>query len=167
MLAVRNWLQQHPLGDNYLLSPRVYEEFIVGDTLNDLSLKFRSRTIAGRDVVAEKLPPSREAAIKIGYDGLQYLVKRLERRWLNLAHWSNDYARHKNYEIYKNFFVYFAALHYGKTGHYPNSRADVAEVMPDQQLAHNILLVTNDIANASKDQQNLALESAIQIIQKM
>ncbi|MEZ6330673.1 MAG: hypothetical protein R3B12_01515 [Candidatus Saccharimonadales bacterium] len=72
------------------------------------------------------------------------MVKRLERRWLNLAHWSNDYARHKNYEIYKNFFVYFAALHYGETGHYPKSRADVAEVMPDQQLAQNVLLVTND-----------------------
>ncbi|MCA9350918.1 hypothetical protein KC874_04465 [Candidatus Saccharibacteria bacterium] len=42
MLAVRNWLQQHPLGDNYLLSPRVYEEFIVGETLNDISLKFIS-----------------------------------------------------------------------------------------------------------------------------
>lgn len=167
MQAVKEWLTANPLGDTYLLSPRLYSEYIHGDSLNDLSLKFRAKVLAGRDVVAEKEAPNQEIAQKIGKDGLTYLVKRLELRWLNVAHWSDDYARHKNYEVYKNFFVFYAALHYGKTGAYPRSRADVARTIPNKELAHNVLLVTNNIATASKAQQNVALESAITIIQNI
>lgn len=167
MNAVRNWLQEHPLGDTYLVSPRLYSEYIVGDTLNDISLKFRSMVLVGRDVVAEKVLPNQEIARQIGKDGLLVLVKRLERRWLNLAHWSDDYARHKNYEIYKNFFVYYAAFHYGTTGDYPKSRAAVAACMSDKQLAQNVLNVTNNIATATKQQQNRAIESAMSIIKQV
>ncbi len=164
MYAVSNWLEQHPLGNKYLLGPRLFEDYLVGDTLNDLSLKFRSRTIAGRDVLAEKKPPNRDKAKEIGLDGLKSLIPRLERRWLNLAHWTDDYSRHKNYEIYKNFFVFYAALHYGRTGKYPVSRADVAMVIENQQWANDVLKVTNNIAHATKEQQKLAIESATKII---
>lgn len=165
MVAVRDWLLQYPLGDTYLVSMRVYNKYIHGDTLNDISLKFRAKVLAGRDVVTEKSLPNRAAALQIGKDGLTALVTRLEHRWLNIAHWSDDYARHKCYEIYKNFFVFYAALHYGRTGEYPTSRADVAAIVPDQLLAQNVLCVTNNIAQATKEQQNLAIESAIAIIQ--
>ncbi len=167
MQAVKEWLTANPLGDTYLLSPRLYSEYIHGDSLNDLSLKFRSKVLAGRDVVAEKALPNQDIAQQIGRDGLLALVKRLERRWLNLAHWSDDHARHKNYEIYKNFFVFYAAFHYGTTGSYPKSRAEAAACMPDEQLAKNILNVTNNIANVTKEQQNTAIVSAIAVTQQI
>lgn len=165
MLAVREWLAQNPLGDTYLVSPRLYSEYIVGDSLNDLSLKFRAHVIAGVDVVSEKQAPNRTKAKDIGENGLIYLKKRLERRWLNLAHWSDNYARHKNYEVYKNFFVFYAAWHYGNTGYYPVSRAEVAATIADTQLADDVLRVTNNIAHATKNQQNKAIESASSIIE--
>ncbi|MCA9350937.1 hypothetical protein KC874_04580 [Candidatus Saccharibacteria bacterium] len=164
MYAVRNWLEQNPLGNKYLLGPRLFDDYLVGDSLNDLSLKFRARTIAGRDVVSEKKAPKREVAIEIGYKGLNNLIPRLERRWLNLAHWTDDYSRHKNYEIYKNFFIYYAALHYGRTGGYPVSRADVAAVIDNKQWANDVLTVTHNIAHATKEQQKTAIESATKII---
>src|SRR5581483_6141867 len=102
------YLTSNPLGNTYLVSPRLYSAFITGDTLNDLSLKFRSKSVAGSDVVSEKIPPSRSAILSAGEAGLIDLIPRFERRGLNIAQWDIDYARHKNYEFFKNFFVFTA-----------------------------------------------------------
>ena len=98
--AIYNWLEENPLGDKYLVTPRLINEYLVGDnTIHDLSLKFRSKTAAGRDVVSEKRLPDREQATNAGQEGLKHLKNRLERRWLNNAHWSDEHARHQNYPI--------------------------------------------------------------------
>lgn len=162
--AVSGYLQQHPLGNEYLAGVRLQSDYIVGDTLNDLSLKFRSKTIAGEDVVAQKANPDRETAMQIGSDGLTQLTVRLERRWLNLTHWTTEYAQKKNYEIFKNFFVFYSALQYGQTGHYPLTRTEAAALIPDQPAAQRILAVTNDSAHASKAQQKAAIEAAIKLV---
>ncbi len=164
MQAVFNWLKQHPFDDTYLFGPRLAHEFLAGDSLNDISLKFRSKTVIGRDVVEEKKSPNREAAMKIGLEGLKGLEIVCMRRWLNLSHWSLDYCRKKNYEIFKSFFVLFAAKIYGETGHYPTKREDAANLIPQKDLALNILLVTNNIGKSTKEGQKLAFESALAII---
>jgi len=167
MRAVYDYLEAHPLGNEYLVGFRLAKEFATGDSLNDLSLKFRAKTLAGTDVVLAKASPSQNAASKIGRDGLSDLVKRFERRWLNLAQWTEDYTQKKNYELFKNFFVFASALHYGKTGIYPVKRFDVAKLLSDQTAADCILNVTNNIANASKHDQKLALESAFTLIDNL
>lgn len=162
--AVYNYLEVHPLGNEYLVGLRLANEFVTGDGLHDLSLKFRAKTLVGTDVVSDKALPSREAAISIGHEGLENLVKRLERRWLNLAQWTEDYSQKKNYEIFKNFFVFTSALYYGKTGGYPVKRADVARLLANQTAANNVLQVTNDIPNASKAEQKTAIEATFVLI---
>jgi hypothetical protein len=164
MRAVYNYLEAHPLGNEYLTGLRLADEFAVGDSLNDLSFKFRSKSLAGEDVIASKAVPSREKALKTGHDELEYLLTRFERRWLNLAQWSNEYAQKKNYEIFKNFFVYFSALEYGKTGVYPVRRADAAKLLDDQIAANSLLGVTNNIGTASKSEQKAAIEAAFALI---
>lgn len=94
-------------------------------------------------------------------------MKRLERRWLNLAHWTTDYAQKKNYEILKNFFVFFAALHYGKTGKYPTTRAETAKLLENQTAATLLLRTTNAIAEAPKEQQKSAIEAAFVLIDEI
>ena len=157
-------LADYPLGDEYLVTPNTTENYCQGDTVNDLSLKFRSKTLVGEDVVAHKTKPSQEKALQIGTDGLRYLQGRIQRRLVNTPNWSLDYGRHQNYQIFKQFFVLFGALHYGKTGEYPSTRQALAEVMLDQNAATAALQVTNDIANASKDQQMEAFEMILSFI---
>lgn len=167
MQAVFRWLEKHPFDDTYLFGPRLAHEFLLGDSLNDISLKFRSKTVIGRDVVSEKTPPNRENATRIGREGLRGLEIVCMRRWLNLSHWSLDYCRKKNYEIFKNFFVLFAAKIYGETGKYPTKREDVANLIPQKDLAFNVLRVTNNIGKSTKEEQKLAFESALTIIRAL
>lgn len=165
--AIFNFLSDNPLGNEYLVGVRLAEEFLKGDSLNDISLKFRTKSLAGDDVVAKKRTPSQEIAYQIGREGLSNLTKRLERRWLNLAHWTTDYSQKKNYEIFKNFFVFLAAMHYGKTGDYPTTRADVARLLSDQDDVKLLLETTNGIGKASKSQQKQAIEVAILLIDEI
>lgn len=162
--AIYDFLERNPLGNEYLITVRLAGDYVQGDSLNDLSLKFRSMTLAGDDVVTSKSLPSRDAALQIGTDGLRGLVGRLERRLLNLSHWSEDYAQKKNYEIFKNFFVYGAAYFYGKTGEYPKSRAELASLLSNQVSAQKLLLVTNSILNATKADQKDAIEASFGLI---
>ena len=163
--AIREYLNLNMLGNEYLVTVRLLENYLKGqDSLNDISLKFRATTLSGQNVIEDKALPDMGIALKIGQDGLDNLVGRLERRWLNLTHWDNKYAQHKNYGIYKNFYVYYSALHYGKTGYYPASRAEASSLLPNADLADNLLSVTNDIGNSTKDAQGLAITSAIQLI---
>lgn len=162
--AIYDFLENHPLGDEYLVTVRLAEDYANGESLNDISLKFRSVTLVGEDVVASKLAPSRDAALKIGTDGLHGLKGRFERRLLNLSHWSESYAQHKNYEIFKNFFVFSAAYYYGKTGMYPKKRSDVALLLPDHEKANALLTVTNDILHATKVRQKPAIEAGMELI---
>jgi len=166
MKAVYNWLLKNPFDDTYLFGPRLEKEFLIGNTINDLSLKFRSKTIAGREVVGEKILPDREQALQIGIEGLKGLTIRCERRRLNLAHWTESYAQEKNYEIFKNFFVLSAAKFYGESGVYPVRRLDVIERFDNKELALNVLQVVNNIGMATKHQQKQAFESMIKIINK-
>jgi hypothetical protein len=162
--AIYNFLEKNPLGNEYLVTVRLADDYSHGDSLNDISLKFRSVTLAGEDVVASKVLPSRDKALQIGRSGLVDLRERFDRRLLNLSHWLEDYAQKKNYEIFKNFFVYGAAYLYGKTGHYPISRSKVASKLPDQLAAQKILSVTNNILSASKDDQKSAIEASFNLI---
>lgn len=162
--AIRARLEDTRLENAYLFNVRLLDGFLHGDTLNDLSLKFRSKTILGEDVVSMKDAPSREAALKIGYEGLKALRVRCERRWLNLAHWSEKYSQSKNYEIFKLFFAYSAAKLYGETGTYPAIRADVAARLELRSIADDLLRVVNDIDNATIRDQDRALEGAMTII---
>lgn len=164
MDAVQKFLSQYPLGNTCLVGLRLSDSFASGDSLNDLSLKFRAKTIAGEDVVTTKAKPNRKKAATVGHDGLEYLLRRLERRWINLASWTNEYAQHKNYEIFKNFFVFCSAYYYGKTGHYPVTRAETAALIHDQTLAAKVLQVTNSIGSADKAAQQAALEAALTLI---
>lgn len=164
MRAVYTWLEQCPFNDTYLFGPRLLDSFLLGDSLNDLSLKFRSQVIAGKDVVREKKYPSREKSFVIGSEGLQNLRVRCERRWLNLAHWSEQYAQKKNYEIFKNFFMFAAARLYGETGEYPIRRVDVAKQLEQSSGVENILYVVNNIGVATKEEQKNAFESAIAFV---
>jgi hypothetical protein len=132
--------------------------------LNDLSLKFRAKVIAGEDVVTAKAAPNRKKATVIGKEGLEHLVARLERRWINLPSWSTEYAARKNYEILKNFFNFTAAYYYGKTGHYPATRSEVAALIHDQTLANKVLHATNAIGKADKSIQQEAIEAALTLI---
>ena len=162
--AIYDFLEQNPLGNEYLVTVRLADDFSKGDSLNDISLKFRSKVIVGDDVVTTKSPPSTEAALEIGRSGLTGLIGRFERRLLNLSHWSEDYAQRKNYEIFKNFFVFSAAFFYGKTDTYPVTRARVAELLPNKEAAQKILWVTNNIQSASKPQQKAAIEAGLALI---
>lgn len=165
--AIYEFLEKNPLGNEYLVTVRLAEEYAKGDSLNDISLKFRSITLAGDDVVTSKAFPSRDAAFQIGKNGAEGLVGRFERRLLNLSHWSEDYAQKKNYEIFKNFFVFSAAYFYGKTGHYPTTRAETASLFSNQEAAQSILWVTNNIQNASKLNQKLAIEAGFLLIEDL
>jgi hypothetical protein len=109
-------------------------------------------------VVSEKLSPAEEVAANIGRSGLLDLRNRMERRWLNTVHWDLSYSQHKNYEIFKNFFVFSGAYIYGTTGDYPVTRAELAIVMPDQGAAQAMLNIVNDMSNASAKNQQQALE---------
>jgi len=162
--SISDWLEKNPFDDSYLFSTRIDEEFLLGSSLNDISMKFRARVIKGRDVVNEKQFPSRETAKQIGEEGLKGLVIRCKRRWLNLSHWTLEYSQKKNYEIFKNFFVFFASKQYGDTGIYPTTRVNVAERIPQKELALNVLRVVNNIGNSTKLEQKIAFESAIEII---
>lgn len=164
MKAVYSFLAEHPLGNEYLVGLRIADEFARGDSLNDISMKFRSKVIVGTDVIAAKKLPAREDAMRIGIDGLTNLTKRFERRWLNLSQWSCDYAQKKNYEIYKNFFVFYAAYIYGKTGQYPTTRKEVASTLSDTNSANQLLTVTNNIGSSTKQEQKFAIEAALTLI---
>ena len=165
--AIYDFLEKNPLGDEYLVTVRLVEDFLKGDSLNDISLKFRSVTIAGEDVVAAKALPSRNEAVRIGREGLTGLTGRFERRLLNLSHWSEGYAQKKNYEIFKNFFVFSAAYFYGETGDYPTMRADAARLMLGYEAAQEVLRVTNDILHASKSEQKAAIEASLVLIEDL
>lgn len=162
--AIYSFLEKNPLGDEYLITVRLAKDYAQGDSLNDISLKFRSMTLAGEDVVASKALPSRDTALQIGKSGLEGLVGRLERRLLNLSHWSESYAQKKNYEIFKNFFVFSAAYIYGKTGDFPKTRMNVANLLTDQIAAQKILLVANNILGATKEDQKAAIEAGFSLI---
>ncbi|MGI9027422.1 MAG: hypothetical protein ACR2FM_01070 [Candidatus Saccharimonadales bacterium] len=164
MKAIYSFLAKYPLGNEYLVGLRIADEFAGGDSLNDISMKFRSKVIAGEDVVATKELPDRFEALRIGSEGLTNLTKRFERRWLNLSQWSDDYARKKNYEIYKNFFVFYAAYLYGKTGEYPTTRKEVASTLSDTNRANQLLNVTNNIGSSTKEKQKFAIEAALTLI---
>jgi hypothetical protein len=164
MRAVYFWLEKNPFDNTYLFGPRLADEFLIGDTLNDLSLKFRSKAIAGKDLVTEKKVPDKESAIQIGTEGLKGLRIRCERRWLNLSHWSEDYSQKKNYELFKNFFVLSAAKFYGQNGVYPTRRVDVVECFTQKELAKDVLNVVNNIGLSTKQDQKIAFESIIKII---
>jgi hypothetical protein len=166
MKAVFAYLREYPLGNECLVSMRLTEEFVVGDTINDISLKFRAKLLAGEDMIKAKAAPDRDKAVEIGRDGLKYLTKRLERRWLNLAQWTNEYAHKKNYPILKNFFMFYAAYHYGKTGHYPKTRQETAAQVADPKVKL-LLEMTNHIAAASKADQKTAIENALELIPKL
>lgn len=165
--AIYTFLEKYPLGNEYLVTVRLADEYAKGDSLNDISLKFRAKVLSGEDVVATKHAPTRESAYAIGQEGLRGLPGRFERRMLNLSHWSEDYAQKKNYEIFKNFFVYSAAYFYGKNGRYPVKRADVASLFVDQNAAQSILSVTNNIGHATKPAQKAAIESGFQLINEL
>lgn len=162
--AIYDFLKSNPLGNEYLVTIRTVGEYAKGDSLNDISLKFRSMLHAGENVIVSKALPSREIALQIGKNGLEGLVGRLERRLLNISHWTEEYAQKKNYEIFKNFFVFSAAYLYGKTGNYPKSRAEVASLLSNQDAAQKILLVTNNIMKASKENQKDAIEAGFSLI---
>lgn len=165
---IYEFLLENPLGDEYLTGVRTYDNYMsTGVILDDLTLKFRSKTIGGRDVVAEKPDPDRGQAAEVGAAELAKLPVRFERCWINLAHWSVDYARRRNYERFKEFFVYWSALQYGKTGEYPVSRAAAAALLPDQAAARQLLSVTHSIATADKPQQKTALEAAMNLIRNV
>lgn len=167
MAAVYQFLERYPVPDTFLFGPRLTNDFLQGDTLNDLSLKFRSRTIAGEDVVRAKEAPDRERAYQVGINGLKDLEVRCERRWLNTAHWSVEQCRSKNYDIFKNFFVLCAARLYGETGHYPTRRSDIAAQLPHQDDALQVLTVTNAIANSSKQDQKEAFAYMLEYIRRL
>lgn len=167
MHTVYSYLADHPLGDDYLVGLRLAHEFAVGDSLNDLSLKFRAATLAGTDVVATKAPPTQDKALEISQYGLENLLQRLERRWLNLSQWTTRYTQRKNYEIFKYFFVFVAAFRYGKTGTYPVSRLDAAKTFADLKEVSTILEVCNNIGHASKQRQRQAIECAIVLIDNL
>lgn len=165
---IYDFLLENPLGDEYLTGVRTYDNYkSTGIVLDDLTLKFRSKTIGGHDVVTEKPDPDRDAAAEVGAAELAKLPIRFERCWINLAHWSGELARHRNYERFKEFFVYFSALHYGRTGHYPVSRTEAASLLPDQAAAEQLLSVTHGITTADKQQQKAAIEAAIKLIHEI
>ena len=161
--AIYSFLEKNPLGNEYLVTIRTIEEFVQGDSLNDISLKFRSMLLAGENVIDAKTLPSKEIALQIGKNGLEGLRGRLERRLLNISHWSEGYAQKKNYEIFKNFFVFSAAYLYGKNGEYPKSRSEVASLLSNQDAAQKILMVTNNILKASKEDQKNAIEAGLSL----
>lgn len=165
--AIYDFLEKHHLGDEYLVTVHLAEDYTQGDSLNDISLKFRSIVLAGEDVIVSKALPSRDTAVQIGKNGLEGLLGRLDRRLLNLSHWSEKYAQKKNYEIFKNFFVFSASYLYGKTGEYPKSRAEVANLLSDQNAAQKMLSVTNNILKATKDDQKGAIESGFILIKNL
>ena len=167
MKATYAFLEEYPLGNEFLVGFQLAHEFTKGNSLNDISMKFRAKTIAGEDVIASKALPDREKALTMGRDGLSNLTKRFERRWLNLSHWSNEYAQKKNYEIYKNFFVFYGAYCYGKTGIYPKTRQAAAASVSDDELAERLLNVTNNIHSSSKLKQKDAIESALTLIPRI
>lgn len=164
MKAVHTFLSKHPLGNECLVGLRTADSFAKGDSINDISLKFRAKTIAGQDVIATKALPNRKKALKLGTDGLVQQMARFERRWINLANWTEEYAQHKNYEIFKNFFVYYGAYHYGKTGSYPTNRKEAVTTIADEDLARRLLMVTNNIGGSDKKAQKAAIEAALELI---
>lgn len=165
--AVYEWLKHNPFPDQYLFGPRLAHEFIHGSTLNDLSMKFRARTIAGIDLVSQKDEPDRETAVQIGTEGLKSAEIRYKRRLLNLAHWSQEHCQKANYPLFKDFFVLLAARIYGQTGRYPIARADVAAAIESDFSIVPLLEVTNNISQASKDEQLIALKTAIDFIRAL
>lgn len=167
MEAVYKWLSQNPFPDLYLFGPRLAHEFVEGNSINDISLKFRSRTIAGKDLIADKQAPNRDQAQILGISGLKNLEIRCKRRHLNLAHWSTEHCQKANYSIFKDFFVLTAAKLYGETGNYPTKREDVVTAMSQTTDLVPILKVTNDIRNASKSEQKVAFETALDFIQTL
>lgn len=62
--AIYNFLNENPLGNEYLVGIRLAEEFAKGDSLNDISLKFRAKALAGEDVVPSKQLPAQARLIK-------------------------------------------------------------------------------------------------------
>jgi len=167
MAAVSNWLKHNHFDNSYLFGPRLMHEFIHGNSLNDISMKFRAKTILGKDLIAEKDFPDRQVAIDIGRTGLKNLEIRCLRRLVNLSYWTLEYAQKKNYEIFKNFFVFSGARIYGESGLYPIKRTDVAEIISQQQDISSLLYVTNNISTASKQVQEEALQTAITYIRQM
>ena len=114
MTATFIFLEKHELGNEYLLGFRLTNEFAVGDSLNDISMKFRAKTIVGEDVIASKAVPNQEKALQIGGEGLKNLSKRFERRWLNLSHWSNDYAQKRITKFTKTSLCFMELIITGK-----------------------------------------------------
>jgi len=167
MAAVFEWLQENPFDDSFLFGPRLAHEFVHGDSLNDISLKFRARTVCGKDLVKEKDLPNRQRALDLGLRGLHKLEMPCLRRSLNLAHWTLEHAQQKNYEIFKSVFVHAAAKIYGESGVYPTTRADVAAVLSANHAMHALLAVTNNIATSTKEQQKAAFGEALILIRKM
>ncbi len=159
MRAVYARLAKSRIENAYRFGVRHLDEFLCGDALNDLSLKYRSKAILGEDVVSAKTAPNREVALTIGTEGLLALRARTERNWLNLSHWSAKYSQTKNYDIFKFFFVYSAAKIYGETGRYPVTRAEAAALIEPREKADAILRVVNDICSATIEDQKEALEA--------
>lgn len=161
VLAVRQALMEHPLGDNYFVTHHRLADFVrEGRTLNDLSVQYRSAPIVGEDWITMKPPYPKGSAMSHGYIGLREIDIKLDKRLLNGESWGMDRLRHESYDLLKKWFCYNAAIVFGREGEYPRRREDVVRHLPDQQIGSTILRVTHSIATAERYELVGALSAA-------
>jgi hypothetical protein len=120
-------LDESMLGDEYFITHHDESDFLYGDSLNDLSLKFRSQTVRGRDVVAEKALPAPGTALALGNAALQTVASSIDKRILNGGHWSTQRLRADAYDLLKKVLFYTEAVLYGRSSDYPRNRAETVE----------------------------------------
>lgn len=154
-------LSEYPLGDDVTVAHRSYEDFTHGTTSRDLSLRFRSKTIAGHDVIADKRVLRRELALNIGKAGIAALNISLQDQLLNTANWSEQRTKSEAYDGLKSFFDNASAFYYGLGETYPLRRDAVTSHMPNITTGRHILDIMYHIDELPMDETQKALYLSI------
>lgn len=160
-------LTAYPLGDEFTVAHRSYDDFVTGIEPRDLSMKFRARTIFGQDVIAEKRTISRELALQIGRAGLANLDAPFRDKLLNTANWSIDHVRAEVYGQLKSFFDSASAAYYGIGEEYPQIREHVVNYMPNSSTGRHILDVMYSAEEASFRDCQAALYLSSSMLEQM
>lgn len=154
--SIREFLKTSSFNDEYLFVPFLKDDYIRSMATRVTSY-FRTKVLFGDDVIQEVESPSREKAKQMSNAGLRTVRSALEHRLMSTEFWSEDKVK-KTFHIYfKRAFMYLAIREYAKTGKYPRTRRETAEVL-------NAPAVT-DTLRALEDRDSLSKEESIEIVE--
>lgn len=153
---IREFLKASSFDDEYLFVPFLKDDYVRSMPIRVTSY-FRTKVLFGEDVTQEAELPSRENAEETFSAGLRTVCSALEHRLMSTEFWSEDKVK-KTFHIYfKRALMYLAIREYAKTGTYPRTRRETAEVL-------NAPAVT-DTLRALEDRDNLSKEEIIGIVE--